>query len=130
MTDTGSGREAIRLLVAEDNEDLRAAIVALIDGEDDMECVADAGSVDVVALLTREHAPDVVILDIELQGESSLKSLERLRANCPAARFIVFSGHALPELERGAIAAGAAAYVRKSADMDQLFATIRRVARP
>jgi two-component system response regulator DesR len=117
----------VRVIVAEDNEDLRELIVCLLDAEPDIECVGQTGSLGAVEPLCLEYGPNVVILDIELQGESSLRALPALRARLPAVRFIMYSGHAHPQMIRGAIAVGAAAYVVKTGDPQELVRSIRSV---
>ncbi len=117
----------IRVIIAEDNEDLREMIVCLLDAEPDIECVGQTGSLGAVEPLCLEHGPHVVILDVELQGESSLHALPALHARMPAVRFIMYSGHANPYMIRGSIAAGAAAYVVKTGDPEELVRSIRSV---
>jgi DNA-binding NarL/FixJ family response regulator len=61
----------------------------------------------------------VVVLDIDLRGESSLGKLPVMRRGLPAVRFIIFSGHNHPEMIRRALEAGASAYVTKAAGSGQ-----------
>ena len=70
----------------------------------------------------------VIILDIELKGRSSLHRLPQLKRELPAARFLVYSGHALPALIDAALAAGASEYVVKSGDPLELINAVRRCA--
>jgi two-component system, NarL family, response regulator DesR len=115
----------VRVLVAEDNEDLRAAIVLLIDAEPDLLCVAQTGSLLEILPMATQHDAHVVVLDIELQGESSIRALSGLRAQRPQMRIVIHSGHSHPELIRRTLAAGANAYVAKSGDVDELLRAIR-----
>jgi DNA-binding NarL/FixJ family response regulator len=121
--------EPIRILIAEDNADLRATMVALLGTEADLRCVAETGELQQVGVLAAATGPRVIILDIELNGQSSLPRLGILRRELPDARFLVYSGHALPELIDAALAAGASEYVLKSGDPDELVRAIRRCAR-
>lgn len=115
----------IRVLVAEDNEDLREAVMLLLNESADIFCVAATGSLEQIVPLGLQTSPDVIVLDLELQGRSSLPSLPALRAQLAQSRFVIYSGHAHPELMRAAIAAGAVAYVTKSGDFDALIGAIR-----
>lgn len=117
----------INVLVAEDSDDLRAAVVTLINEEKDMHCVGDTACLAAVASMVQQFAPHVVVLDVELQGESSLMHLSALRALAPQSKFVIFSGHSPPQFMRGAIAAGAAAYVQKSGNFDEILNAIRAV---
>ena len=118
--------DPIRVLVAEDNADLRSLVISLLDTESDLRCVAETGVLEeVVALATATNA-QLVVLDIELNGKSSLASLPQLRRELPTARFLIHSGHDHPALIAGALAAGASGYVLKSGDTDELLHAIRK----
>src|SRR5688500_2612553 len=91
----------IRVLVAEDNEDLRDLLVTLISAEDDLECVGTASDVDsVIAACTGTSNADVIVLDLELQGRSSIDVLKSVRTSGSKVTIIVFSGHTHPEMIR------------------------------
>jgi DNA-binding NarL/FixJ family response regulator len=116
----------IRVLVAEDNDDLRDLLVTLISAEDDMQCVGTASDVDaVIAACTARGAADVIVLDLELQGRSSIDVLKAVRSSGSKITIIVFSGHSHPEMIRHTLAAGADAYVPKSGDFELLLDAIR-----
>ncbi len=118
--------ERIRVLVAEDNEDLRAVIEVLVSDEPDLCCVGAVSTIAAVVEAGERLAPNVVVLDIELQGESSLKSLSRIQTACRDARVLIYSGHVHPSIVRGALEAGAAGYVTKNGDVSQLLEAIRQ----
>jgi two-component system, NarL family, response regulator DesR len=115
----------LRVLIAEDNEDLRALLVTLISAEPDLKCVGTAADVDAVLSGTTEHKVDVLVLDLELQGRSSIDLLRTVRSSGSKITIIVFSGHSHPEMIRHTLAAGADAYVPKSGDYELLLDAIR-----
>jgi two-component system response regulator DesR len=116
----------IRVLVAEDNDDLRDLLVTLISAENDLECVGTASDVDaVLAACTTRDTADVLVLDLELQGRSSIDVLKSVRSSGSKINIIVFSGHSHPEMIRHTLAAGADAYVPKSGDFELLLDAIR-----
>lgn len=115
----------LRVLVAEDNDDLRELLVTLISAEPDLRCVGTAKDVDSVLACTVEHHADVLVLDLELQGRSSIDLLKTVRKNGSKITIIVFSGHSHPEMIRHTLAAGADAYVPKSGDYELLLDAIR-----
>ena len=115
----------LRVLVAEDNDDLRELLVTLISAESDLKCVGTATDVDTVLGITVEQAADVLVLDLELQGRSSIDLLKTVRRNGSKITIIVFSGHSHPEMIRHTLAAGADAYVPKSGDYELLLDAIR-----
>jgi len=121
-------RKQLRVLVAEDNEDLRAVMPPLIEEAGDLTCVATTDSLDEVAELLATHQTDVAVLDIELKGGSALKALPQLSARFPGTRFLIHSGHSNPEMQRKAREAGAAGYVLKSGNPDDLVAAIRKLS--
>jgi two-component system response regulator DesR len=118
---------AIRIVVAEDNDDLRAVMAPLLNEHADLQCAAVTPFLDEVAVLIERHDAQVAILDIELRGGSALKQLPQLRSQFPSTRFIIHSGHSNPELIRLARSSGADAYVLKSGDFDELVAAIRAI---
>jgi two-component system response regulator DesR len=117
----------VRILLAEDNDDLRMLMKPLLDDTPDLRCVASTSRLDELPDLIRRHRAQVVVLDIELRDGSALKQLPTLSREFPATRFVIHSGHCNPDLIRNATAAGATAYVRKSGDIDELIDSIRRL---
>lgn len=117
----------VRILIAEDNDDLRMVMPALIDGTEGMRCVATTAYLDELAPLIAQHQVEVTVLDIELRGGSALKRLPELQRQFPSTRFVIHSGHSNPELVRRVQSAGAA-YVLKSGEFDELIAAIRGLA--
>jgi two-component system response regulator DesR len=114
----------VRIVVAEDNEDLRAAVVALLDAEPDLECVGDAADIATTAALVRSLRPDVVLTDFELSGQSCLSLMSE--AQLQSIAYIVFSGHANPKMAELSIAAGARDFIVKRGDFDAVLASVRR----
>lgn len=115
----------LRVLIAEDNEDLRDLLVTLVSAEPDLRCVGTANDVDTVIASTTEQKADVLVLDLELQGRSSIDVLKTVRGSGSKITIVVFSGHAHPEMIRHTLAAGADAYVPKSGDFELLLDAIR-----
>jgi DNA-binding NarL/FixJ family response regulator len=118
----------IRVLVAEDNEDLSAALQALVAEEADLDCVGSASSIPSLCEAGARLAPQVVVLDVELEGESSVRNLPRILEACPGSRVVMYSGHVHPAIVRGALEAGATAYVAKNGDFGELLTAIRKVS--
>lgn len=117
----------VRVVVAEDNDDLRAVMPPLIEETGDLCCVATTASLGEVAPLIERHAANVAVLDIELHGGSVLKFLPTLCKQFPETKFVIHSGHSNPEVIRRVREAGASSYVLKSGDFDDLIAAIRGV---
>jgi DNA-binding NarL/FixJ family response regulator len=115
----------LRVLIAEDNADLRDLLVTLVSAEPDLRCVGIAEDVDAVIASTTEQKADVLVLDLELQGRSSIDVLKTVRGNGSKITIVVFSGHSHPEMIRHTLAAGADAYVPKNGDFEMLLDAIR-----
>jgi DNA-binding NarL/FixJ family response regulator len=115
----------LRVLIAEDNDDLRSLLVTLVSAEPDLKCVGTAADVESVLTSTVENKVDVLVLDLELQGRSSIDLLRTVRRNGSKITIVVFSGHSHPEMIRHTLAAGADAYVPKSGDYELLLDAIR-----
>jgi two-component system response regulator DesR len=118
-------QEPIRIVVAEDNDDLRAIMPPLLNEEPTLNCAGTTAFLDEVAPLIAQHRARVAVLDIELRGGSVIKLLPSLREQFPETRYIIHSGHSNPELMRRS---GADAFVLKSGDFDELIAAIHSVA--
>src|ERR1044072_9503593 len=97
----------LRVLIAEDNADLRDLLVTLVSAEPDLKCVGTAEDVDSVITSTAVVKADVLVLDLELQGSPSIDVLKTVRSTGSKITIIVFSGHSHPEMIRHTLAAGA-----------------------
>ena len=117
--------QPLRVLIAEDNDDLRDLLVTLVSAEPDLRCVGTAQDVDAVIACTAEHKADVLVLDLELQGRSSIDVLKTVRKAGSKITIIVFSGHSHPDMVRHTLAAGADAYIPKNGDFELLLDAIR-----
>jgi two-component system response regulator DesR len=103
----------VRLLLADDQELVRAALCALLDLEVDFEVVASVGRGDQVAQAAIAHRPDVALLDIEMPGLDGLAAAAVLATQLPSCRVVILTTF------------GRAGYLRRA--MEAGAATIRRV---
>lgn len=88
----------------------------------------EASNVEAALELYRAEQPDLVILDLNLEGPGGLEMLRRLLAIHPSARVVMFSMHHEPLYATRALRAGALGYVGKSAPVEELLAAIRAVS--
>lgn len=124
--DAAGGR--VRVLVAEDNDDLRRVLAVLIDAEPDLACVGSVAKPEHVLPLAREVAPHVVVLDLLLEGGSSMHVIQGLQQLRPPVKVVMYSGYGSDVTERESRRRGAAAFVVKTGDFDLLLAAIRKAA--
>ena len=113
--------KALRVLIAENHQDLSDIMSQLIDTEPDMRCVGQVAEAGDVLAAARRTGADALILDLTLQGGSGLPLIGELADALPDLRIVVFSGLAFSEdVAREAKRRGAAAFVTKGADFGVL----------
>jgi two-component system, NarL family, response regulator NreC len=118
----------IRLVLADDHAVVRAGLRLLLDAESDFEVVAEAGDVDAARRYVRGHHPDVLILDLNMPGGSSLEAIPVIREEAPDTQVVVLTMQEEPAFARQALASGAAGYVLKEAADSELVEAVRRAA--
>jgi DNA-binding NarL/FixJ family response regulator len=94
-----------------------------------VETILDAADLVTGYRLYRRHAPDVVIVDLALQGDglAGLSLIQRIKAHNARARVLVFSMHSDPAIVARALQAGATGYVLKDTSSDDLMAAFEKV---
>lgn len=118
----------IRIFIADDHAVLRSGLRLLMESQDDMEVVGEAGDfAETISLLTTIR-PDIVTLDLSMPGGLGLKAIEKLRQKVPESRVIVLTMHDDPAYLRTALAMGVSGYVVKSAADKELLSAIRAVS--
>ena len=113
-------------LVVDDHPVVRAAIRIVLQGEG-FKRIYEASQGNEVVSLIREHAPQLVILDLNLPVLDGLDVLERIRVNYPRCRVLVFSTHEPMFYQERCVRAGAMAYVTKTNQLKQLRNAIQAV---
>jgi two-component system, NarL family, response regulator NreC len=119
----------IRVLIVDDHAVVRAGLRLLIDAEDDLETVGEAGNVRDAVFLTRAEKPDLILLDVVLPGESGLEGVPKLLREHPEVKVLVLSMQDDPRYVREAFAVGAGGYVLKEAADSEVVQAVRQVAR-
>lgn len=117
----------IRLLIADDEDLVRGALVSLLNLEDDFEVVAEATTTTEAVALAREHRPDIAVLDLEMPPADGLQASEEIRAEL-ATQVVLVTRHARPGVLRRALATGVAGFVPKTTPAERLAQILRDVA--
>jgi two-component system response regulator DesR len=117
----------IRILIADDEELIRGALVALLSLEPDIEVVADVSDGRAAVDAAIAHRPDVVLLDLEMPELDGIEAAQELRSTVPCQAIIV-TRHARPGTLKRALAAQISGFVPKSTPASKLAAIIRSVA--
>ncbi|WP_371617755.1 DNA-binding response regulator [Streptomyces sp. NBC_00454] len=117
----------IRILLAEDQSMVREALAALLGLEPDIEVLAQVARGDEVVAAARDHDVNVALLDIEMPGMTGIEAAAALRVALPALRIVILTTFGRPGYLRGAMEAGASAFLVKDAPAAQLAAAVRKV---
>jgi DNA-binding NarL/FixJ family response regulator len=125
MTVREPGARMTRVVLVDDHELFRAGVRSELDGLVDV--VGDAATVAAATAAIREHAPDVVLLDVHMPDGGGLEVIRQVAADVPATRFLALSVSDAAEDVIAVIRAGARGYVTKTISAAELADAVRRV---
>jgi two-component system response regulator NreC len=118
----------IGVVLAEDHEPMRRSLRLLLDSEQDLEVLAEAGDHKTVVHQVHDCRPQVLVLDLRMAGNSSLDAVRTLSERAPATRIVVISMEDNPVFAQRALTAGAVGYVAKDLADAELPQAIRAAA--
>jgi DNA-binding NarL/FixJ family response regulator len=118
-----------RVLIVDDHAIVRAGLRLLVDAEDDLETVGEAGDGREAVFEARSRKPDVILMDVLMPEQGGLETLPTLVREHPEVKVLILSMEDDPRYVREAFSAGASGYVLKEAADSELVAAIREVAR-
>ena len=118
----------VRVLIADDHEVVRIGLAALLDGQEGITVVAQAGSGDEAVRLARHVRPDVVVLDIRMPNGSGIDACRTITAELGETAVVMLTSHADADALFDAIDAGASGYVLKRVGSGELVNAVRTVA--
>jgi DNA-binding NarL/FixJ family response regulator len=124
----GGVNAAIRVLVVDDHDIVRQGIRRVLETVDGMTVVAEAGDGNAAIDAARTHAPDVVVLDVKLPGETGLEVCKRLKQAHPDVRILMLSSYDDTEYVLEAVWAGADGYLLKDSTPSVLRDAIRSIS--
>jgi len=114
-------------MIVDDHMLVREGLRRILQAQDDMDVVGEAGdSAAAVAVAARER-PDIVLLDVEIPGGEAAATVRKLREASPGSRVIILSMHEGPVLVQELLAAGIRGYLLKSIHWQELVLAIRTV---
>lgn len=117
----------LRVMLVDDHEIVRRGIARLLEATDDLKVVAEAGSVRDAVTQAANSRPDVVVMDVRLTDGSGIEATREIRSARPETRVLMLTSFADDEAVFASIIAGAAGYVLKQIQADNLLAAIRAV---
>lgn len=121
---------SIRVVIADDEAIVRTGLRLILDGEDDIEVVGEAGDgKEAIAVIGRTR-PSIALLDVRMPGMDGLEVARRVLCTPHAAecRVIMLTTFDLDEYVYSALAAGASGFLLKDGSAEELVGAIRRVA--
>jgi DNA-binding NarL/FixJ family response regulator len=119
----------LRVLIVDDNDDIRRLVGMQVGLEEDMEIVGEARDGAAGLEAAECYRPDVVVLDLSMPVMDGLEALPLLRALLPDARIVMLSGFDRYQFADTALDLGADAYVEKGGALADLVALVREPRR-
>jgi EAL domain-containing protein (putative c-di-GMP-specific phosphodiesterase class I)/CheY-like chemotaxis protein len=119
----------LRVLIAEDDEGMRAALEALLAGDEDVELVASVGDAQAAIDAAERCEPDVCVLDVSMPAGGGPRAARGIRAVRPGCRLVALSGREDRETVVEMLRAGVAGYVVKGAVPAEILSAVRAAAR-
>jgi two-component system, NarL family, response regulator NreC len=119
---------AITIVLADDHAVVRSGLRMLLEAEQNIEVVAEAGDVDAARRSVLGYKPNVLVLDLNMPGGSSLEAIPAMIDSSPATAIVVLTMQEDPAFAREALRAGATGYVLKQAAGTELVQAVRAAA--
>ncbi|MFN8459309.1 MAG: response regulator transcription factor [Anaerolineae bacterium] len=121
--------EVIRLLLVDDHKVVRLGVRALLEAEPDLKVAGEAATAAEAIRLAGQLQPNLILMDIRLPDQSGIMACRHLRQQWPHIQVLMLTSYADEELVLEAINAGAAGYVLKQLDTNDLVHAVRAVGR-
>jgi two-component system, NarL family, response regulator NreC len=119
----------ISVVLVDDHAVVRSGIRLLLEKQEDIEVIGEAGNAKDALFRARALKPDVILLDVVMPGESGIEVLPRLLEESPETKVLVLSMQDDPSYVREAFAAGAQGYVLKEAADEEVVSAVREIAK-
>jgi len=118
----------ISVVLVDDHAVVRSGLRLLLEAQEDIEVVGEAGNAKDAVFRARAFKPNVILLDVVMPGESGIEALPKLLKESPDTRVLVLSMQDDPSYVREAFAAGASGYVLKEAADEEVVSAVREIA--
>ena len=118
----------IQVMLVDDHAMVRAGIRRFLEKAENIQVIAEAGSVQEAQRLLTHQQPDVVLIDIKLPDASGIELVRRLRSQFPQLRMMMVTAYDDEPYIKAALQAGANGYLLKSAAPVDVIAAVQRIA--
>ena len=119
----------IRVMVVDDHEIVRNGLTAVLEVEEDLQVVGDAESAEQAIARLASLNPDVVLMDLRMEGMSGIDGCRAIKRAHPGVAVLMLTSFGEDEAVMSAIMAGASGYLLKRVGRAELTSGIRAVAR-
>ena len=119
----------LRVLIADDEPDIRELLGTLIVTQGDLELVGVAADTADAVSQAREHKPDVAVLDLSMPGGGGIQAAIEIVRERPETKIVAFTAHDTAEAQLDVMRAGATSFLVKGASSDEILRTIRQAVR-
>ncbi|MEA2496434.1 MAG: two-component system, NarL family, response regulator NreC [Thermoleophilaceae bacterium] len=116
------------IVIADDHAVMRSGLRMLLEAEDDLEVLAEAGNVEETIRKLKGFKPDILLLDLHMPGGPSLKAMPEMHEASPDTRVVVLTMQNSPAFVRQALRSGALGYVTKEAADTDVVEAVRLAA--
>ena len=120
--------DAIRVVLIDDHDLLRRGIKTMLESEGDIQVVGEASDGTDALKLVEDNFPDVVLMDVIMPNKDGIEATKEIRDAFPNVGVVVLSGHDEQRFVFDAVKAGAAGYLLKTAELDEVVTTVKSVA--
>jgi two-component system NarL family response regulator len=121
-------KSGIRIVLADDHPVVRDGLAAMINQQDDMEVVAEAGDGEEAITLFEQHRPDVMVLDLRMPKRDGVAVVQHVLQRNPKARILIITTYDGDEDIFQCLSQGAKGYLLKDAPRTEILAAIRAVS--
>ena len=117
----------VTIVLADDEQLLRAALAALLPLDGTIQVVAQAENGADTVTATLRHRPDVLVVDLEMPGMDGLEAVAAIMSERPEQRVLMLTRHARPGVLRRALKLGVLGFMSKGADPEDIVAVIHEL---
>lgn len=119
--------EKVKILLVDDHNLVREGFAKMLELEEDFMVVGQGASADEALIKARQLRPDIILMDIKLQGINGIEATRMIKAELPDTEVIILSMYDEEEYVRESVKAGATGYVLKDISQEELIRNIKVV---